>query len=712
MRRPDLSGISLVLLGLVTLASFHRLLQGWAWLLPAAVAALLALAIGRWLRSLGLWRTTSLFLTAAAGVIYVAYVIFPETLFAGLPTPESAATVVGSVGEAWGRMQTALAPAPSDAGFLTLLVLATWTAGAMSGVFPPRAAAWVWLALFLIPAGLGVPQGRYLALIAFLSAGVLHLFASAPGSRGRLRLPGAAAAARIGASAAALALALPLLLPGYGSAAVVLPTVAPDRTVLSPLVEIRPRLVEVSPNRLFLVETAKPRYWRLAGLDTFDGERWRLRGEFDKVSGRVAPAFPPKGRTETLEQTFTIAGLGGSWVPAAYAPRELQGMPALFEPIRDTLIVDELQPGMRYRVVSEIPAPTREQLAAATVGRSAPGGSLELPDNLSPRVREIAASLTSQASSPYQAAMAIQNHLRSFTYTLQVPAGHGGDYLVRFLTEIRAGYCEQFASAMAVLARASGLPARVAVGFLPGDAAGAAFSVTGEHAHAWTEIFFDGIGWVAFEPTPRSESPPPDYAAAPAAAAFDEEGPLPQDPVEAQPPPPEVAEDIERPSPLDAARGATLRLLLGLGILLVTLVSARAAGFRWLGRGDHPSQEVRASFLKFQILGADLIRPRTASETEREYLQHLARSSGLDAHDLAALLRAFLASEYSHTPPSPEEVAKGVEAARRLVQQLRGGSGLWGRLRAALSPRPLVVALQLELPVRRLMRSSSAARSV
>lgn len=712
MRRPDLSGISLVLMVLVTLASFHRLLQGWAWLLPAAVAALLALAIGRWLRSLRLWRTTSFLLTTAAGIIYVSYVIFPETLFAGLPTPASATTVVGSVSEAWGRMQTALAPAPSDAGFLTLLVLAAWTAGAISGVSPPRAASWVWLALFLIPAGLGVPQGRYLALVAFLSAGALNLFASAPGARGRLRVPGAAAAARVGAGAVLAAVAVPLVLPGYGAAAVVLPTVAPDRTVLSPLVEIRPRLVEQSPNRLFLVETAQPRYWRLAGLDTFDGERWRLRGEFDKVSGRLTPAFPPQGSTVTVEQTFTIVGLGGSWIPAAYAPRELGGIEALFEPIRDTIIVDELQPETRYHVVSEVPAPAREQLAAATVGRSAPGGSLELPEGLSPRVREIAASLTSQASSPYQAAMAIQNHLRSFTYTLQVPAGHGGDYLVQFLTEVRAGYCEQFASAMAVLARASGLPARVAVGFLPGDPTGAAFSVTGEHAHAWTEIFFDGIGWVAFEPTPRSDSPPPDYAAAPAAPTFDEEGPLPQDAVEEQPPVPQVAEEIERPSAFDVARRATLRLLFGLAILVVALVSARALGFKLLTRGDHPAQEVRSAFLRFQILGADLIRPRKATETEVEYLRHLARRADLDRSDLMMLLGAFLTSEYSDTPPQVAQVSSASDAARRLMRELTRGAGLWGRLRAALSPRPLVTAIQLELRVRRLMRSSSAARSV
>jgi hypothetical protein len=102
-----------------------------------------------------------------------------------------------------------------------------------------------------------------------------------------------------------------------------------------------------------------------------------------------------------------------------------------------------------------------------------------------------------------------------FTYSLDVPALRGDDALQRFVLEDRVGYCEYFATAMAVMLRASGIPARVAVGFLPGAVTLAAdpeagrdlteFTVSTEDAHAWVEVLFPGYGWVTFEPTPRSD---------------------------------------------------------------------------------------------------------------------------------------------------------------------------------------------------------------
>ena len=101
--------------------------------------------------------------------------------------------------------------------------------------------------------------------------------------------------------------------------------------------------------------------------------------------------------------------------------------------------------------------------------------------------------------------MALQDWFRTnFDYSLDSPAGHGDDALVDFL-ESGVGYCEQFAGAYAAMARSLGIPARVAVGFTPGnedpDDPGL-YRVLGRHAHAWPEVYFPGTGWVAFEPTP------------------------------------------------------------------------------------------------------------------------------------------------------------------------------------------------------------------
>jgi transglutaminase-like putative cysteine protease len=95
----------------------------------------------------------------------------------------------------------------------------------------------------------------------------------------------------------------------------------------------------------------------------------------------------------------------------------------------------------------------------------------------------------------------------NFEYSTDVPAGHGNDAIEHFL-QIRKGYCEQFATTFAVMARTLGIPSRVAVGYTPGRLrADGWYSVVGRNSHAWPEIWFDSIGWVGFEPTPTRSIP-------------------------------------------------------------------------------------------------------------------------------------------------------------------------------------------------------------
>ncbi len=102
---------------------------------------------------------------------------------------------------------------------------------------------------------------------------------------------------------------------------------------------------------------------------------------------------------------------------------------------------------------------------------------------------------------------ALQDFFRNnFTYDLSVRAGHGEDAIESFLKD-RRGYCEQFAGTYAAFARSIGLPARVAVGFTPGELTDGVYVVRGQYAHAWPEVWFDGVGWVPFEPTPGRGAP-------------------------------------------------------------------------------------------------------------------------------------------------------------------------------------------------------------
>jgi hypothetical protein len=130
--------------------------------------------------------------------------------------------------------------------------------------------------------------------------------------------------------------------------------------------------------------------------------------------------------------------------------------------------------------------------------------NLQLPDHLPERVRLLAASLTSETITPYEKAQAIENYLRQLEYSLDLPTlPPDRDIVDYFLFDLKQGYCDYFASAMVILARASGLPARIAVGYATGnyDYARQVFVVTEANAHAWPEVYIAPFGWVPFEPT-------------------------------------------------------------------------------------------------------------------------------------------------------------------------------------------------------------------
>jgi transglutaminase-like putative cysteine protease len=118
----------------------------------------------------------------------------------------------------------------------------------------------------------------------------------------------------------------------------------------------------------------------------------------------------------------------------------------------------------------------------------------------------LANRITANADTPAAKAAAIQAYLRGnqFTYSTEPLPGSGYEALQNFLLQDRRGYCEQFASAMAMMARVIGIPSRVSVGFLPGERDEEGWKVSIRDMHAWPELYFANFGWVRFEPTPAS----------------------------------------------------------------------------------------------------------------------------------------------------------------------------------------------------------------
>ncbi|MCX6031507.1 MAG: transglutaminase-like domain-containing protein [Chloroflexi bacterium] len=130
---------------------------------------------------------------------------------------------------------------------------------------------------------------------------------------------------------------------------------------------------------------------------------------------------------------------------------------------------------------------------------------LALPPDLPPELTAYAAQVTTGAETPYDAALAIETALRKLPYTLDVPPPPAGREIVSwFLSDLRKGYCDYFATAMAVLARVRGIPSRLAIGYAAGafDERTGGYVVTELQAHSWPELYFPGYGWIPFEPTP------------------------------------------------------------------------------------------------------------------------------------------------------------------------------------------------------------------
>ena len=251
-----------------------------------------------------------------------------------------------------------------------------------------------------------------------------------------------------------------------------------------------------------------PSYWRAAALPEFDGDQWSLPDTIlDEVDDLASAAAPGSVRNEQLT---TILGLEGALVPAAAEPERAEGPGLGFNSLTQTLVKtsSELDDGDVYTIRSAMPRFTAEALRGATTDAPPEAVFLELPSDLPPVVATTAAEVTAGQPTDFDRMVALQDWFRSeFIYSTEVPDGHGNTAIESFL-EDQVGYCEQFAGTFAAMARSLGIPARVAVGFTQGQLQDdGAYLVLGRNAHAWPEVWFDGYGWVPFEPTPGRGMP-------------------------------------------------------------------------------------------------------------------------------------------------------------------------------------------------------------
>jgi transglutaminase-like putative cysteine protease len=389
-----------------------------------------------------------------------------------------------------------------------------------------------------------------------------------------------------------------------------------------------------------LPEGPNPRYWRVRLLNIYTGSGWSsdaLVGaqEATQIGGELPDGLVLQEVEDLRRNPALLTGMAD--VVAVSVPARSE---RLYDGALAALVADE--PGARYRVLSR----PMELAPPPPVDREPPdmSGYLSLPISVTPRVRDLASIVSDSGSRrpALERAAAIEQYLRSLPYAYEVePVPRGGDAVDQFLFEMRQGYCTYYASAMAVMARSIGIPARVAVGYATGeyDPATGAYTVREAEAHAWPELYIDNR-WVIFEPTPvrplpaRTDAPPEEQAAESQARAE-----------ERQP---------------DRTTGP----LIWAGVL--ALVALLTAASLLAGRSRPPRSAVALAQRALERFGVSAGVAWPAGATLHEYGDMLAPHANGQAAALRDVVELVGLARYGGRPLAPEEERRLTVACERL----------------------------------------------
>ncbi|MER7573195.1 DUF3488 and transglutaminase-like domain-containing protein [Streptomyces sp. NPDC126514] len=615
---------------------------------------------------------------------------------------------------------------------LPLLALYSIAAGLSDG-----GADWVW---FLIAAA------GYLMLLLAEGRDRLsqwgRIFGGAPRTPGGGEAGGAVAPVRagrrIGVVALGIALVVPLGLPamngglldgagtGVGSGSGGGGTIS----AVNPLVSLRDSLNVDEDRQVLSLRTSTDdlsnMYLRIVSLDDFDGTTWKPSKRNITSVPREFPTpmglGPDTERAEIETRISAANWYAQDWLPMPYPPSgvDIEGN-WRYEPLGMTLVGDHGQNtrGLTYTVRSLDVQPTAEQLADAPEPSAAIKREFtELPSSLPEEVAQTAREVTDGASGPYEQAVRLQEYFAvtgGFQYDTEVQVGSGSSAIVRFLRD-KQGFCVHFSFSMAAMARSLGIPARVAVGFAPGTPQGDdSVSVGLKDAHAWPELYFEGVGWTRFEPTPTRGSVPsytqtevpgstlPDVArptrsasSAPSAAPSESENCAAGGNPElcaSEAPQAALADDDDGPKWYVALAWS----LAGLAALLIPLspllwrLRTRAVRLGAHGRGEADTvPHVLAVWQELIDTAWDHGIMPEESQTPRKAAARIVRLGHLDPEAAAAVHRVADAVEQVLYAPRPAPVAGLAADARRVVAALRTTVGRGTRARALFLPRSTV----------------------
>ncbi|WP_461174341.1 DUF3488 and transglutaminase-like domain-containing protein [Arthrobacter sp. Z1-9] len=745
--------------------SLNGVLRGWGWYWPVlttVVVVCFTLAALRAARAQPLLVTGGGFLALGA---VLTLTFFRGSSFAGIiPTGASLGELDRLIRRASETVLAETAPVAPNVGIVmvvcAVLGLAVILVDALAVPLGMPAATGAGLLAILVVPAMIKPQSVGILGFTAAVAGYLMILACSqwflPDARtpaDSARSPGQIRRAALTGSVALVATMLvPMAVPGFDQGTFPQGSrLNPwgTSTGLNPMITLGNSLrTPAGTGRItYATNSTAPLYLRSVTVDHFDGDSW---GPDDRNASRrplgsqIDPGYAVLADEQQPLVTAIDAGTFTSpYLPAPYPPESVQGLDGRWTWDPATLSIkgtDTTSRRQEYLVRSSVPKLTAGQLAQSSAGvQGIAEDFTRIPGNVPEIVRTTASTVAGSGETPYQKAMAIQKYLRSaeFTYSLQSPVqggydGNGLSVLADFLDQ-KSGYCIHYASAMAVMARLEGIPSRIAVGYAPGRLTGATVSVAGEgalpeyevdarDAHAWPELYFQGLGWVPFEPTP-SRGVVPDYASeasAPSApGSLDNNDDLVPDSTPAPAPAPSAA-PLPAPGGGEGTDAGTqlLPLLLGMGAVLGAAFLAAGPRLARAGirarrlRAAEPDAAAAMAWSEMVDLGTDYGLPPKSSETPRGYGARLRESGllgeagGLDdaAHRAAAALTSdFERREYG--PPPPTTDAPGGRTGRTGPRAAGGNAAGGNQEVSGARIAALETALRAHAPVLRRLRA-------
>ena len=741
-------GAATVALALLTLASavgLFRLFATSAWAGPV-LATIAVTHLVLWaLRRYRVPGPAAGPLALLAAILMVIWTVFGYLTAFGVPGPAVWHHIGTALANLSNDVATNIAPVPVTRGFALVAAVGGGLAAVIADTAAfrwrnPLVALLPGLAIFVAAAAAGQGGGRPVivglevtALLGFLLVertarlhGQVWFAGVRTGAVRAVALAGGATAV----AALVLAMTLTPALAGRDGSGVFGWRVGNgvggggERIVPNPLVNLQTQLLQDANVPVFNVTSPVPSYWRLTALNTFNGVTWTSSGSYSSFGTRL-PGVPSQAKgVRTVEATFTVQNLQSVWLPEQFNPVEVRGARRVsFDPGSDSLLsAAATVSGETYTVTSY---QVLADLSAAALRQAPPvsdPADTQLPPEVNGPITALAQEITAGQATPYDKALAIQGYLRStrFTYNLKPPTDGSGDQaLYNFLFVTRQGYCQQFAGAFSVLARAVGLPTRLAIGFATGDpVVGGAYQVYDRDAHTWPEVDFGPrYGWVPFEPTPGF-SVPGSGAYSGSAAGPGGPGPTPSPTTTVAPSSNTVPVVKPKPSssaghspattvaPLQAAphrSHVSPWWLLAPGLIVAVGVWAalNLAGREALRRRRRrraarlgPAAEVADIWATATAALAWWQLTRLPSETDDEFAARATKTlarKGVDGPWTAGglALIAGLARRAAFAPTVPDDaVARADAAAAEVAHRLRAATPWRGRLRHAVSLAP------------------------